>query len=334
MTRSCDLTIFEGPDGGGKSTDAQAYAEATGARYVHFSSLPRVTARGLGRMYLEAMLPALHGYQSVVFDRCWLSEQPYGSVFRPHQPLRVDKAAQRMLERVAMRCNARVIYCLPGLDVCLDTFRSRKGEEMLDREEQLEAVYRHYDLQVDYAQTHLPFSVYDRTKHERAWDLPATQHVQKRFQAGVSTLAHDLRLPTAGNRLAPVCIVGENFGEREDNDLWQQYPFVSFNRQGCSHWLAEYLEYASVHEDELCWANADFDLELLDASIDANHYIALGAAAAKALDDAGLQYTLVSHPQHQKRFNRHDDYPLGAKLRAIIDGSMAAAAQGSAVDGS
>ncbi|OQW33949.1 MAG: hypothetical protein A4E20_12020 [Nitrospira sp. SG-bin2] len=319
MTRSCDLTIFEGPDGGGKSTAAQAYAEATGARYVHFPSLPRVTAKGLGRMYLEAMLPALHGYQSVVFDRCWLSEQPYGSVFRPHQPLRVDKATQRMMERVAMRCSTRLIYCLPGLDVCLDTFRSRKGEEMLDREEQLEAVYRHYDLQVDYVSSHLPFVVYDRTRDT----LDSLVGID-------TTLEHDTRLPTVGNRQALVCLVGENFAERKDNDLWQQYPFVSFNRQDCSHWLADYLESFNIREDELCWANADFDLELLDASIDANHYIALGAAAAKALDDAGLQHTLVSHPQHQKRFNRHDDYPLGTKLRSLIDGGMAAAVEGSA----
>lgn len=319
MTLSSELTIFEGPDGGGKSTAAQAYAEATGARYVHFPSLPRVTAKGLGRMYLEAMLPALHGYQSVVFDRCWLSEQPYGSVFRPHQPLRVDKATQRMLERVAMRCSTRLIYCLPGLDVCLDTFRSRKGEEMLDREEQLEAVYRHYDLQVDYVSSHLPFVVYDRTRDT----LDSLVGID-------TTLEHDTRLPTVGNRQALVCLVGENFAERKDNDLWQQYPFVSFNRQGCSHWLADYLESFNIREDELCWANADFDLELLDASIDAKHYVALGAAAAKALDDAGLQYTLVSHPQHQKRFNRHDDYPLGTKLRALIDGGMAAASEGSA----
>lgn len=320
MTLSCDLTIFEGPDGGGKSTAAKAYAEATGARYIHFPSLPHVTGKGLARMYLEAMLPALHGYQSVVFDRCWLSEQPYGSVFRPHQQLRVDKAIQRMLERIAMRCNTKLVYCLPGLEVCVDTFRSRKGEEMLDREEQLEAVYRHYDLQVEYGLTHLPFVVFDRTKHNVVRDLLG------KWVNGPdhpSTPAHDTRLPTVGNRLANVCLVGENFAERKDNDAWQQYPFVSFNKQGCSHWLAEYLEQNGIREDDLCWANADFDLELLDASIGAKHYIALGAAAAKGLDEAGLPYTLVSHPQHQKRFNTNDDYPLAAKLRALIDGDVA-----------
>jgi thymidylate kinase len=329
MTLSCDLTIFEGPDGGGKSTAAKAYAEATNARYVHFPSLPRITGRGLARMYLEAMLPALHGYQNVVFDRCWLSEEPYGSVFRPHQPFRVDKAQQRMLERIAMRCNTRLVYCLPGLEVCLDTFRSRKGEEMLDREEQLQAVYRRYDLQVDYVSSHLPFVVFDRTKdniHDNHFHVIPNDY----WSQDCSMLEHDTRLATVGNRLAPVCLVGEAFTERKDNDAWQQYPFVSFNRQGCSAWLADYLESKNVREDELCWANADFDLELLDAAISAQHYIALGATAAKALDDAGLPYSLVSHPQHQKRFNSHDEYPLGPKLRALIDRSVAAAPQGSA----
>ena len=61
------LTIFEGPDGSGKSTAAQAYAEATKAKYVHFPALPQVD-KSLGRIYVEAMLPALLGYQDVVFD--------------------------------------------------------------------------------------------------------------------------------------------------------------------------------------------------------------------------------------------------------------------------
>ena len=329
MTLSSELTIFEGPDGGGKSTAAQAYAEATGARYVHFPSLPRVTAKGLGRMYLEAMLPALHGYQSVVFDRCWLSEQPYGSVFRPHQQLRVDKATQRILERVAMRCKTRLVYCLPGLDVCMETFRSRRGEEMLDREEQLEAVYRHYDLQVDYVSSHLPFVVFDRTKHNVVKDLLGKWVHGPEDR---TTVPHDVRLPTVGACDAKVCMVGEKFGERKDNDLWQQYPFVSFTR-GSSHWLADYLESFNIREDELCWANADFDLELLDASIKPDHYVALGSSAAKALDDAGLHYSILRDPKQQMREKNHDNYNLGRHIRSVIDGSMAAAAEGSAAQG-
>lgn len=330
MTISCELTIFEGPDGGGKSTAAKAYAEATNARYVHFPSLPRVTWRGLPRMYLEAMLPALHGYHNVVFDRSWLSEHPYGSVFRPNQTLRVDTAAQRILERVVMRCKARVVYCLPGLHACMETFRSRRGEEMLEREEQLEAVYRAYDAQVDYSQTHLPFCVFDRTKHNYDLYTPSESHESCRFSDGPSTAAHDLRIPTVGNRLAKVCLVGENFSERGDHDLWQQYPFTPL-AAGSSHWLSYYLEASKVRENEICWANADFDLQLLDASISANHYIAFGAVAAKALDNACLNYSVVRDPKQQMREKTYDQYNLGRLIRSVIDGSMATSSEGSDV---
>lgn len=319
--RSCELTIFEGPDGGGKSTAAKDYATATGAKYVHFRSLPNVTGRALARMYLEAMLPALHGYQPVVFDRCWLSEAPYGSVFRPHQPFRVDVAMMRMLERVAMRCGTRMVYCLPDIDVCLESFRSRRGEEMLEREEQLVAVYAYYRKQWESGQCALPTILFNYTKDDLERTLDDVDY---------ATENHLLSLPTVGNMLADVCLVGESFAERRDTDNWQQYPFVSFGRQGCSHWLAEYLQFNNISEVDLCWANADFDLRLLDESIGAQHYIALGASAAKALDEAGLSYSLVSHPQYQKRFKSDDnEYILAERVRAILDSRVAAPVEAS-----
>ena len=78
---SAKLTIFEGPDGGGKTTAAEKYAKETGAQYVHFGPLPHVKD-SLARVYVEAMMPAILGLQDVVFDRSWLSEIPYGTAFR------------------------------------------------------------------------------------------------------------------------------------------------------------------------------------------------------------------------------------------------------------
>src|SRR5882757_4772670 len=101
------LTIFEGPDGSGKTTAAKAFAAEMGARYVHLPQFKRVTT-GLPRMYLEAMLPALLGYQDVVMDRCWLSEVPYGRVFRDGAD-RVGEISRHMLERVALRAGALVV---------------------------------------------------------------------------------------------------------------------------------------------------------------------------------------------------------------------------------
>ena len=75
------LTIFEGVDGSGKTVAAKRYADEICARYIHFGPFTRVTD-GLARMYAEAMLLAVIGYQNVVFDRSWLSEGPYGLVMR------------------------------------------------------------------------------------------------------------------------------------------------------------------------------------------------------------------------------------------------------------
>lgn len=320
-----NLTIFEGPDGSGKSTAAQRYAEETGAKYVHFPALPRVSGRGLARMYVEAMLPALYGYQDVVFDRCWLSEEPYGSVFRPDQPLRTDEAINRMLDRVAMRCGAQVIYCLPPLENCLDTFRRRKGEEMLDREDQLVKVYNAYEAQL-HSGTHLPVLHYDFTQGGYEGLQPKMQHQPSGYLSiDCATAAHRTKWPTAGNLLAPVCIVGESFAERKDTDNWEQFPFVSFGKDGCSHWLASYLSSQEIGEEELCWANSDFVTEVPE--LQDKHFIALGATAAKVLDTAGLPYTIVPHPQHQKRFKSNDDYQLGNRIRAYLDQRLAGATQ-------
>jgi len=105
------LTIFEGCDGSGKSTAAAKFAEEHGAKLVHFPALPRVT-NNLARMYVEAMLPALLGYQDVVFDRCWLSEEPYGTAFREGQD-RLGVVSVRMLERLAFRCGLLWFVVIP-----------------------------------------------------------------------------------------------------------------------------------------------------------------------------------------------------------------------------
>src|SRR3546814_15272272 len=56
MTRNakaCAITIFEGPDGAGKSTLAQEYAQLTNARYVHHGPYKQV-GDGPGRMSVES----------------------------------------------------------------------------------------------------------------------------------------------------------------------------------------------------------------------------------------------------------------------------------------
>lgn len=295
---SCRLTIFEGPDGGGKSTAAQAFAKATGARYVHFSALPRV-GKSLGRIYVEAMLPALLGYQDVVFDRCWLSEMPYGVAFREGKD-RLTEASRRMLERLAMRCGAVVVWCQPEWETVKANYLSRKHIEMLDNEHQLKTVYDLYAEQP----TDLPELVYDYTKE----DLLTIPKLMNDVES-VRFPRHPLNLASAGNWDGEFVLVGQSFAERKDNDAFYQWPFASFSGEGCSQWLTDQLDSIEVGEDQILWLNADQDLSVL-YDLTPERIIAMGTEAYQQLYKLKIKAASVQHPQTWKRFNFKQHYPL------------------------
>lgn len=301
---SASLTIFEGPDGSGKSTAAKAYAAATGAKYVHFPALPRV-ARGLARMYVEAMLPALLGYQSVVFDRCWLSEMPYGIAFREGYD-RLTKADRRMLERLSMRCGAVVVKCLPPWEDVKRTYLSRKHIEMLENDQQLKTVYDLYARQG----TDLPVFNYDYTTKPDG--------VSVNDLTNLRMILHPTGMASAGN-LSPrsIVLVGESFAERKDNDPFYQWPFASFSNEGCSRWLTDQLDAADIHESGLFWVNADQDLSILTSFLK-QPAIALGADAFARLNKANVEAYHVNHPQHHKRFGGREPYGLVQTLKGLL----------------
>ena len=290
------LTIFEGPDGAGKSTAAQAYAKATGAAYVHFPALPHVS-KGLGRIYVEAMLPALLGYQDVVFDRCWLSEVPYGLAFRNGAD-RLGEASCRMLERLAMRCGVVVVNCLPAWETVQANWLRRQADELLDTPEQLRVVYEQYQLQ----RTAMPGVTFDYTRDP--------DHLGSMLEAVriMRLPSHHVNVRSAGNMNAPTILVGEGFGEVKEHDPFYQWPFASFSDQGCSQWLTDQLHQHGIGERALLWLNADQNLEVLHDH--PGQLIALGSVAEAALYRLKLSAITVPHPQHHRRFGGTAAYPL------------------------
>src|SRR5690606_4535727 len=162
MTRSTtskSVTIFEGPDGGGKSTAAREYAALTNALYIHHGPYKQV-GDGLSRMVLESMLPALLGYQDVVLDRCWLSEPIYADAFRGGKD-RLGLERSRVLDRAALRCGAVIVKCLPQWAVVKANFLSRLGEEYLDTADQLLRVYGDYQHDLNTALCDVEFDYTD-----------------------------------------------------------------------------------------------------------------------------------------------------------------------------
>ncbi len=305
IQRKCgNVTIFEGPDGSGKTTTAKAYADRVGAIYWHFG--PMLNCPDIARFYVEAMTPAFLGIADVVMDRSWLSEYPYAVAYS--KPLRTKDEEIRMLERAAMRCGTVVIRCRPSIDVCLSHWNARKADEYLKEERQLRMVYNLYDEQ----RNDLPEVLFDYTKD-------SFFEVVNR----VRTTPHAFNwLPSAGNWHGRVLLVGDTFADHKETDALYQLPFVSFSPKGCSRWLTRQLMVAGIQERELLWVNAqDFGSECFRFYRDVwpdVYVVALGDAASGVLTRAGVSHEVAPHPQYWKRFHHGEEYPLIPKLREIL----------------
>lgn len=313
--------IFEGPDGSGKSTAAAVFAEKIGARLVHSGVFPKVTT-GLARLYVEAMLPALLGYQAVVMDRCWMSESIYGSAFRGGAN-RLTWADELMLYRIAARCGGLVIGCLPPKELVTKTFLGRKGDEYLDRVEQLHAVYDGYVDSLELVRLAKLLPVVDYVYTVEPDIMNFMQSLVERDMELEWPTVHHLGVQSIGNSNSKVCLVGEKFGDHKNDDPLIQFPFVSFANQGCSRWLSETLWEADLGSDFL-WVNSDIDWETFKSWLQdtgdrsGTRFIALGLEASRQLELAGLEHELVLHPQHHKRFGKGEPYALVEAIRRAL----------------
>lgn len=305
------LTIFEGSDGSGKTTAAQDYAKYTGARYVHLGPFPRVTT-GLARLYVEAMLPALLGYQDVVLDRCWMSEPIYGQAFRGGVT-RLSPASTRMLERIAMRCETLLVLCQTDLNSTLATFRGRRGVEMLGRESQLFDVWKQYDQEFSRPdRLALPTKFYDYKIHGSF----VSYYFGEELGRNIRTAIHAPKWSSGGNLMARYVLVGESFGLHKNVDPLFQVPFVSFTGSGCSQWLTTALANADVSESQLLWVNSDEPElgEILSPDLRTKIF-GLGEKASTKLNELGYDFKSVMHPQAMKRFHLNKGYDLITQLR-------------------
>lgn len=190
MKHTKNLTIFEGPDGSGKTTQARRFARRTDAKYVHFGAMTNVDGEGLIRMYVEAMLPALLGYQDIVFDRSWLSEEPYGKAYRGGV-LRLNDHQLDILERLAMKCGAVVVRCKPSWETVKTNFSSGRPE-YLDTVDQLKEVYDTYSTQV----SSLPQIIYN-------------YELEDEFQYYIDSLIYAIGVKRAPNHFVDMFSAGD-----------------------------------------------------------------------------------------------------------------------------
>jgi len=292
------VVIVEGPDGAGKTSLARDIAERLGAAYVHHGPYQRV--RGIARLYVESMLPALLGYQAVVLDRSWLSEAPYSTACRNGAD-RLGVVGVRMLDRLALRCGAVVVRCDPGWDAVAATYRRRV--EYLTTSAQLANVYDAYRT----LRTAVPIVTYDYTRTHAAMvlDKIMSKHGKRHF----------LSQQSAGQWSASIAIVGDSGDSIGDTDVLYRWPFAAFDDDNNGAWLTAVIEDAGIEEGALFWTSAQ-DLDERDAPhLAAKQVIALGADAEKRLDEIGVEYRRCVHPVFRNSASLVDALKRGVTIR-------------------
>lgn len=246
---SKSITIFEGVDGAGKTTAAKRYAKATGAKYIAFKEYPHM-GPGYNRMYLEAMLPALMGWEGIVFDRSWLSEWPYADVYRNGQR-RLTLHAQRVLERVALRCQTCVVLCNPGLEAIEESYRQRQQDEMLKNMDQVRQVYNTYL----YPHTALPTIGYDYTLYpQEEGDIHLLSGIMK---SRTQPIEH--YIPVVGTQRAVLIVAGKYHHPVAECNLHTPIPFTDFNEAGRLSRLTSLLEEIHVREYKIMWVDTSWE---------------------------------------------------------------------------
>lgn len=296
------LIILEGPDGAGKSTLAKELQKLIGGQILHFDRQKHVTSTDLSRIYTEAMLPAVLGYDNLIIDRCWLSEKPYADVFWNGDD-RLQLSGRRLLERIAMRARACVIRMDPGWDVVKENFLARKNadpsSELLEGVEQLERIYLAYKNM----ETALPQINYD-------YRIGDPKHLLRLVEE-LSTDYHPT-WHTAGNMNADILIVTPPHPTPAGSDSYYRWPMTEQSGVGESRWVARQLAAMDIGEEELKWVTSDKLQVALRLGTDYKKVIALGHIAASACRELKLEPIELAHPTTFRKANKKSDtYFLG-----------------------
>jgi hypothetical protein len=290
MTLCKKLTIFEGCDGSGKTTAAKAYAAATNARYVHFGPANNIGFE-LPRYYLEAMIPALLGYQDVVFDRSWISEEPYGRVFRDGQN-RIGKANQLILENIAKRCGAVIVYCDPGINQCLKAWGGPDREEMIKEASTLKKIHATY---LDFGTT-LPVFNFDWQGADLEINRP---------------LCHPLNSNSIGNPKADYILVIEEYGGfPKPGTLSFEFPYCVFQDyeigdpyQDNVHSSSRMVKhFRHLFKDNLLIVATAADIMDFNFDLSLKTVIACGPGAEIGCLTLELKHILAQHPTCHESF--------------------------------
>lgn len=155
-----DVTIFEGPDGAGKTTLIKTFeaVDPGGTVVEHLGPHEGDPLEELVRRL--AWWPTHPHVRHVLFDRFHLGEQVYGPIYRGVD--RLGENGRREIESLLRAYKAIVVVALPPYAVCQDNWAERKaaGGEMFPDPTKHRKVWDAYESAL---KTDLPTLTYDYT---------------------------------------------------------------------------------------------------------------------------------------------------------------------------
>lgn len=310
------ITIFEGPDGGGKTTLIEALRKRLGPGVPLYNHGPYEGIVNTAPDYFDSLRGGRSFERETFLDRAWQAEPIYGAVYRDGGD-RIGVARRRMLERIALTYRAVVVYCLPSFNRCLRSWRARRDVEYLKTAVALREVHRGYARAVD--DEVLPHVIYDYSR-------TSIDALIKRVRSLRSTAYTFAGGPGIGRfRENEVVLLVGDVSNAHTQEL-SRYPFVSFTESGCSAWLARKLEDAGIPESALYWINAttcrgaDTPRNFL-RTLKPRGIVALGANARTwTLHPIAQRFprSWTNHPQFHKHFRSGEPYDLPELIKEFL----------------
>lgn len=162
------IFVIEGPDGSGKTTLANALAEALHVKVRH-SGPPKTTnaVREYGEQLLDLFTdPDYRLAGHVVFDRFHVGERIYGPRLRDHDG--VGEVGESTINHMLRAMGGMVIFCFTDRKRMLDTWRTRNaaGKELVTRERDISDIMDEYEEW--WARTDAPGFRFDYTRQSMA----------------------------------------------------------------------------------------------------------------------------------------------------------------------
>lgn len=287
------IVILEGPDGGGKTELANYVSERRRGGRTHHG--PYAGQSAISEHYMRDLEYAVaHPDETLVMDRCWVSEPVYASAVRVEAP-RVSVEERRALERVALTARAVVVFCLPPLSTCLTNFAKEGRLEYPESASQLAAVHGLYEQEVLRWQHNgrgLPCVVYDYT----------TQLPSKALELVTGALPRRNRGPGEGhwNPGRVTLVVGpEPRGDRADA-------------------MARRFEAIGVQERELYWvqphgSNGNRTSARFVKQLRPRITLAVGGGACEWCDEANVSHVELPDPLHWEEYGE-GPYPMDGRV--------------------